>query len=90
MQKTGGRVRRRAHHRIDHERHGEVEHSRSVEHRPDLRAVDVEIHRVIVPQDSDLADIPARQIRLKHPEILGNIFIHPDDVVAVAEAKLDT
>ena len=84
----GPGVRRTGHDRIHHERDGQVEHPRGIQHLADAALVDVQFDRVALAEDRRLADVPPGQVGLQHAEILRDIVVEGEDPVAVAEAHV--
>ena len=84
---SGPVVRRIRRYRIDYERHCQLKHSRSVEQLRQLGLVHIERRRVSVPENLDLADIPADQVHLQRTEVLRLIIIEAEHAVAGAESK---
>ena len=73
---------------IHDKRDGQIKHARGVQDLPETRLVDIDVQGIGPAENRCLADVTARQIHLKHPEILGLVVVQPEDPVSAAETHL--
>ena len=75
-------------HRIDDERHRQVEHHRAVQHVRHIGVVDIEVQGVGAAEDTGVAHVAPCQFRLQHAEVLRLVAVEVYDMVAKPETHL--